>query len=218
MEGIQLSLKEGECLGLLGANGAGKTSTVKALLGMLKPTSGQVTVWGRKAGDPKALMKLGFAPEDAVPPEYLTAEEYLGFVGAIRKKKRIERIAAANELLSWFDLNPKKKIRDYSKGMKRRLILAQAFLCEPPLLILDEPLNGLDPLVIMKLRDRLDAYRKKGGAILYSSHILAEVEKTCTSVAILSQGKLVYGASIEKLKGEYPSVEAAFAAKAGGQG
>lgn len=216
VEGIRLSLKEGECLGLLGANGAGKTSTVKALLGMLSPNKGEVKVWGRKAGDPKGLMRLGFAPEDAVPPEYLTAEEYLHFLGSLRKKKKAERNVAVAELLTWFDLAPKKKIRDYSKGMKRRLVLSQAMLFEPPLLILDEPLNGLDPLVIMKLRDRLDQYRKKGGAILYSSHILAEVEKTCTSVAILSQGKLVYAAGIEELKKEFPSVEAAFAAKAGG--
>jgi len=216
VDGISLRLKPGECLGLLGANGAGKTSTVKALLGMLKPSRGKVTVWGRPPGDPKGFLKMGFAPEDAVPPEYLTAEEYLGFVGSLRRHKKAERKIAIQDSLTWFDLQPKKKIRDYSKGMKRRLILAQAFLFEPPLLILDEPLNGLDPLVIMKMRERLDAYRKNGGAVLYSSHILAEVEKTCTSIVILSQGKVVYSADLETLKKEFPSVEAAFAAKAGG--
>jgi len=216
VEGLNLTLRPGECLGLLGANGAGKTSTVKALLGMLKPSQGKVSVWGKAPGDPKGLLRLGYAPEDAVPPEYLTAHEYLKFVGALRKKARREGTPSISDLLTWFDLQPQKKIRDYSKGMKRRLILAQAFLHEPPLLILDEPLNGLDPLVIMKMRERLDLFRKGGGAVLYSSHILAEVEKTCTSVAILSKGKLVYSADLPTLLKEFPSVEAAFAAKAGG--
>src|SRR5262249_36960575 len=103
--------------------------------------------------------------------------------------------------------------RQYSKGMRRRLVLAQAFLAEPELLILDEPLNGLDPLVIIKLRERLIAYRERGGSILYSSHILTEVEKSCSDVAILHEGKLVMMAPVPQIIAEFGSVEAAFAAK-----
>lgn len=215
VEGLSLSLTPGRSLGLLGINGAGKTSTVRALLGMLKIREGSISIFGKAPGDPRAFKRIGFAPEEAIPPEYLSAQEYLAFVGSFRQKDRRKRKSEVAELLEWFDLVPKKKIRDYSKGMKRRLVLAQALLANPELLILDEPLNGLDPLVIIKLRERLESYRAQGGSILYSSHILAEVEKTCTDIAILSAGKLVYLAPVEELLQKYQSVEAAFSALVG---
>lgn len=215
VEALTLSLRPGKSLALLGVNGAGKTSTIRALLGMLRPKAGKVTVFGGPAGDPKSFRDIGFAPEEAVPPEYLSAGEYLRFVGAFRQKDREKRNREADDLVGWFDLDPAKKIRDYSKGMKRRLVLAQALLGGPKLLILDEPLNGLDPIVIMKLRERLTAYREAGGSILYSSHILAEVEKTCTDVAILSAGRLMLCDPMEKILAEYGSVEKAFAEKVG---
>lgn len=213
VDDLSLSLSSGQSLGLLGLNGAGKTSTIRALLGMIRPRKGTVAIFGGKPGSPKSFKRIGFAPEDGLPPEYLTAEEYLGFVGRFRISDRIERKRQVAELLEWFELHPKKRIKSYSKGMKRRLILAQAFIGQPDFLILDEPLNGLDPLVIIKLRDRLDAYRAKGGSILYSSHILNEVEKSCSHIAMLSAGKLVCLAPVEEVKAEFGSVESAFAAK-----
>ncbi len=215
VDNLSLSLKAGKSLGLLGVNGAGKTSTIRALLGMLKPRQGELNIFGFRPGDYRAFSKIGFAPEDGVPPEYLSGREYLRFVGAFRVRDRSARNKEADELIEWFELQPEKKIRDYSKGMKRRLVLAQAFLGNPPFLILDEPLNGLDPLVIIKLRDRLDAYRRQGGTILYSSHILAEVEKTCTDIAILSKGNMVADSSTEAMIREFGSVEGAFASKVG---
>jgi ABC-2 type transport system ATP-binding protein len=209
-------LGQGAALGLLGLNGAGKTSTIRALMGMLKPRAGTISVFGGRPGSPVAFRRIGFAPENALPPEYLTATEYLRFVGAFRIKDRAKRKEAVEEVRQWFDLAEKKKIREYSKGMVRRLVLAQAFLGNPELLILDEPLNGLDPLVIIKLRERLEAYRKQGGTVLFSSHILAEVEKTCTDVAILSAGKLVHNSSLEVVLEDFGSVETAFASKVGG--
>jgi ABC-2 type transport system ATP-binding protein len=216
VEGLSLTLQKGQSLGLLGVNGAGKTSTIRALLGMLKPKEGKVSVFGGPPGRLKALRRIGFAPEDGVPPEYLTASEYLGFVGGLKIKDSALRHKEMNELLDWFELVPKKKLRDFSKGMKRRLILAQAFLGTPELLILDEPLNGLDPLVIIKLRERLDAYRAQGGTLLFSSHILSEVEKSCSHVAILSSGKMVCHSPVAALVGEFGSVESAFAEKVKG--
>lgn len=211
VDDLSLTLVKGQSLGLLGVNGAGKTSTIRALLGMLRPKKGTIQVFGHAAGNTKVFRRVGFAPEDGIPPEYLSAHEYLHFVGAFRIKDRQRRKEEVKEILEWFDLNPQKKIRDYSKGMKRRLVLAQAFLGNPELLILDEPLNGLDPLVIIKLRDRLQSYREQGGTILFSSHILAEVEKTCTDIAILSQGKLVYTGSRQNAVSEFGSIEGAFA-------
>lgn len=216
VEGLNLSHLAGGSLGLLGVNGAGKTSTIRALLGMLKPTRGSITLFGDVPGRPRTFQKIGFAPEDGLPPEYLSAQEYLSFVGGFRIRDGGTRAKEIRELLEWFELVPQKKIRDYSKGMKRRLLLAQAFLGNPPLLILDEPLNGLDPLIIIKLRQRLDGYRKAGGTVLFSSHILTEVEKSCSDVAILSQGKLVCCTKVESLVKEFGTVEAAFAAKVGG--
>jgi len=213
VDNVSLELKQGRSLGLLGINGAGKTSTIRAILGMLRPRRGKLTVFGHRPGHYKTFKRIGFAPEDAVPPEYLTAREYLAFVGAFRIKDRGRRRREVDELTGWFELQRNKKIRDFSKGMKRRLVLAQAFLGQPEFLILDEPLNGLDPLVIIKLRQRLDDYRKAGGTILYSSHILAEVEKTCTDIAILSKGKLIAFDTTKRLIEEFGSVERAFAEK-----
>jgi ABC-2 type transport system ATP-binding protein len=216
VEDLSMKLERGQSLGLLGANGAGKTSTLKALLGMMKPKAGSIQLFGETPGKPKGFMKLGFAPEDGVPPEFLTGLEYLHHVGAFRIKNPSDRRGAARELLEYFELAPEKKIKDYSKGMKRRLLLAQAFLGKPELLVLDEPLNGLDPLIIIKLRSRLDAFRSEGGSFLFSSHILAEVEKSCSHVAIMDKGKLLSFKTVESLVGEFGSVEAAFAKLVGG--
>lgn len=211
VSGLSLKLEPGTCLGLLGANGAGKTSTVRALLGMCKPKSGNVTVLGMKPGMPRAFRRIGFAPEDGSPPEYLSGREYLRFVSAYRISDRSARKTEIDGLLEWFELDPKKKIREYSKGMRRRITLAQAFLGKPDLLILDEPLNGLDPMVILRLREKLLQYIAAGGSALYSSHILSEVEKTCQVVVILSGGKQLAYAPTETLVREHGSVETAFA-------
>lgn len=211
---LSLELNPGECLGLLGANGAGKTSTIRAILGLVRPAKGRIRVFGHPPGALKGLALLGFAPEEGCPPEYLTGREYLVFVAKIRSKQTgAEAAKTADKLLDDFELAATKKVRDYSKGMRRRLVLAQAFVGSPKALILDEPLNGLDPLMILKLRDYLNAYRANGGSLLYSSHILAEVERTCTRIAMLQEGKLVLSASMEDVMKNYGSVEAAFSRK-----
>lgn len=212
---ISLSLVKGQALGLIGINGAGKTSTLRALLGMVKLKSGKVSVFGGVKLDQKALIKIGFAPEEGGPPEYLTGLEYLRFVGGFKINSKEELRKQVDELLSWFELDPNKTVKNYSKGMRRRLVLAQAFIGTPDFLVLDEPLNGLDPLMILKLRERVVNYRKNGGSILYSSHILSEIENTCSDIVILHKGSIVTQATVAQLVQDHGSVEKAFTNRVG---
>ncbi len=216
IDSVSFELKKGQALGLIGANGAGKTTSIKALLGMLRVKSGEVSILGSSKCNPQVLRKLGFAPEEASPPEYLTAKEYLQFLAKFKKQDTLSSHQQIEEFLSWFELDPNKLIRKYSKGMRRRLILAQAFLGKPELIILDEPLNGLDPLMIQKLRDKLKAYRSQGTSILYSSHILSELENTCTDVVMMHRGSVIMSDSVDNLVRQFGSVEKAFATKVGG--
>lgn len=215
---LSFNLKKGQSLGLLGLNGAGKSSTIRALLGMVRPQSGKALVFGQKPGSQASLSQLGFAPEDGTPPDFLTTLEYLEFVYAFKVKKSSSRRKECEALLNWFELATNKKVQDLSKGMNRRLILAQAFIGKPSLLILDEPLNGLDPLMIIKLRDKLDTYRKNGGTVLYCSHILSEVERSCSDILVLRDGKISYANSVTQAITEYGDVEKVFAKFAGNSG
>lgn len=215
VDGVSFSMSAGESVGLLGANGSGKSSTLKALLGMLHPSGGEINILGNKPGSFSIFEKLGFAPEEGVPPDYLSGKEYLSFVSRLKKPSKRDPSEEVEELLSWFELDPGKPIREYSKGMKRRITLAQAFLGEPDLVVLDEPLNGLDPLMIVKLRNRLNEKRNKGTGLLYSSHILSEVEKCCSRAIILNEGKLVLDAPLDAIQSEYGSIENAFAKTVG---
>lgn len=214
VNGVSFQLESGCSLGLIGANGAGKTSTIKALLGLMQ-YQGQVSVFGNQPGKLSVFERIGFAPEDADPPEYLTTSEYLKYIVSLRIKEKSQRQREVDDALSFFELDPKKTIRNCSKGQKRRVLIAQAMLGGPDLLILDEPLNGLDPMFMIKLRERLVAYRNSGKSILYSSHILSEIEKSCSDLVVLHGGKLVYSDKVEKAVSEFGSVENAFAKKVG---
>jgi ABC-2 type transport system ATP-binding protein len=210
VEGLGFEVNRGESLGLLGINGAGKTSTIRAVLGMLSYV-GDISVFGEPVSGWKIFKRLGFAPEEALPPDYLNGNEYLKFVAGFRISDRLKRQEEVKRLLDIFELSPTKKIRDYSKGMKRKIVLAQAFLANPDFLILDEPLNGLDPIMIMKLREVIASYRAQGGTVLYCSHILAEVEKSCSHVVVLKRGKLVLNEAVSAVVQRFGSVEKAFA-------
>lgn len=212
---LSLTLSKGQSLGLLGLNGAGKTTTIRALLGMLRPYSGSISLFGEKPGSLKSMEKTGIAPEDGTPPDFLTTQEYMEFTHSFKLPKSKSRKKECLESLEWFELSPSKRISDLSKGMNRRLILAQAFLGNPPLLILDEPLNGLDPLMIIKLREKIELYLKQGGTVLYCSHILSEVEKSCSDVVILREGVSSYMGSVAETQKSFGDVERAFAKFAG---
>lgn len=207
---LTLKVDAGQALALLGLNGAGKSTTIRVLLGIQKPRQGSVRILGNPVGSFSAFSSIGYSPEDGCPPEFLNGAEYLDFVGGFRCQEKNRLQGEIEDLLNWFELDPKKKIRDYSKGMKRRLLLAQALIGSPKFLVLDEPFNGLDPLMIRKLRDRLESFRKMGGAVLLSTHILAEVEKMCTHVAIIHQGELKVVDTCAALLASERSLEEAF--------
>ena len=215
VKSISFVVERGQSVALVGKNGAGKTSTLKALIGYVPLRRGNIQIMGRTPSDWRIFETLGFAPETGTPPEYLSAAEYLKFIAKLKLIRSKENEETISELLSVFDLEPEKKIREYSKGMKRRLVLAQAFVGMPALVILDEPLNGLDPVMIMRLRDWDNQCRKRGMTVIYSSHILSEVEKCCDRLILIHQGEVLVDQLIDEIKAENGGVEQLFYEKVG---
>jgi ABC-2 type transport system ATP-binding protein len=210
LQNVSFSLEEGNTLGLIGQNGAGKSTAIKILLGFLKQKTGNFKIFGNEKITPKLYSQIGFAPEEVLLPEFLNGKDYLTFIASYRIANEEEKKSKVSELLEYFELDPKKKIKEYSKGMNRRLILASSFIGQPKLIILDEPLNGLDPMLVIKLRDKLIELKKAGSSILYSSHLLFEVEKCCSHLVILKDGEIKYQATTEECLKKYTSVEKAF--------
>ena len=192
VEGLDLSVRPGEIFGLLGPNGAGKTTTLKMMLALLRPDAGEVRLFGRPPTDVAARRRLGFLPENPYFYDYLTAFEFLDFYGrlhgipAAERKRRIES-TIARVGLAGYEGTP---LRKFSKGMVQRLGLAQAIQHDPDLIILDEPMSGLDPVGRREVRDLILAHRAAGRTIFFSSHILQDAEMMCDRVAIVFKGKL----------------------------
>lgn len=191
---ISLSIGKGELFGLLGPNGSGKTTMIKMLTGQIKPTSGSVRVHGVDVlEDPIRVRELaGIVPEQETPPSFLTAEEYLYFVAKIRKMEHYEKIC--EKWFEFLDFGDQKNslCKDLSRGTRQKLMFAQAFLHEPELAIIDEPLINLDPVMQRKVKDFLADYVKNGGTVFISTHILEIAKQICTSIGIIYKGKLVY--------------------------
>ena len=192
VDGLNLSVRPGEIFGLLGPNGAGKTTTLKMMLNLLRPDAGDVRIFGRPPSDVAARARLGFLPENPYFYDYLTAVEFLDFYGRLHglaaadRKRRIES-AIARVGLTGREGVP---LRKFSKGMTQRLGLAQAIQHDPELIILDEPMSGLDPIGRREVRDLILAQRSAGRTIFFSSHILQDAEMICDHVAIVFRGKL----------------------------
>ncbi len=192
VEGLDLSVRPGEIFGLLGPNGAGKTTTLKLMLALLRPDAGEVRLFGRPPTDVAARRRLGFLPENPYFYDYLTAFEFLDLYGrlhgiqAMERKRRIES-TLARVGLAGCEGTP---LRKFSKGMVQRLGLAQAIQHDPELIILDEPMSGLDPLGRREVRDLILAHRAAGRTVFFSSHILQDAEMMCDRVAIVFKGKL----------------------------
>ncbi|WP_376789715.1 ABC transporter ATP-binding protein [Thermoflexus sp.] len=190
---LTLRVAEGETFGFLGPNGAGKTTALKMLLGLIRPTAGTGWVLGRPLGDRHARRAIGFLPEGFAFPDWLTAEEILWFHGRLagvdphRLRRRIpdllEHVGLATEA--------RRPFRTFSKGMRQRLGLAQAFLHEPRLVFLDEPTSGLDPAGRILVRDFLQEQKARGVTIFLNSHLLSEVERVCDRVAFIKAGRVV---------------------------
>jgi len=192
LDRLNLTVERGEVFGLLGPNGSGKTTTMKLLLGLIFPTRGSARVLGCPPTDVGMKRRIGFLPEESYLYRYLNAEETLDFFGRIFGMSRDERRRRTDELLDRFDLQAARKrpLREYSKGMVRRVGFAQALLNDPELLFLDEPTSGLDPIVSRGIKDLVLDLRRRGKTVFMSSHLLADVQDVCDRIAILHEGTL----------------------------
>lgn len=190
---ICLSVKEGQVFGLLGLNGAGKSTLVKMLLGLVRPSSGKALVMGRKAGDIEVRYKTGYLPEMFRFYDWLSGWELLSFYSRVYQIPAQEEKTAIHEVMELVGLQgqEKYKIKTYSKGMQQRLGLARAVLHKPALVLLDEPTSALDPLGRKDVRDAIKSLQERGTTIFLNSHLLGEVEMTCSHLGFIKQGRLI---------------------------
>ena len=198
---LSLSVREGEIYGFLGPNGAGKTTTLKILLGLMRMTSGKASVLGKPAGDVQTRAKIGFLPESPYFYDYLTAEEFLGFYGQLAGLDRSSICRRVADLLELVGLSEARtrQLRKFSKGMLQRVGLAQALIHDPELIILDEPMSGLDPIGRKHVRDLILGLRERGKTVFFSSHIISDVEVMCDRVGIVVKGRLLTSGRIDEL-------------------
>ena len=189
---LDFEVREGEVLGLLGPNGSGKSTTVKMLLGLLYPTAGRLTVFGKSPRDVDTKRLIGYLPEESYLYKYLTAYETLDFFGSLFSLSALERRRRAEQLLEMVGLSHAKNrpVGEFSKGMTRRIGLAQAMINDPSLLILDEPTSGLDPLGCREVKDLIHLLKKRGKTVIVTSHLLSDIEEVCDRVIILYGGKI----------------------------
>jgi ABC-2 type transport system ATP-binding protein len=201
LDGLSFSLKPGEVFGLLGPNGSGKSTAFKIAVGLLRPTTGSVSILGHKPGTMAARRAIGFLPEDSTLLPFLTATETLKLHGALAGLSRADTARKAGELLERVDLAhaAKRRVKGFSKGMQRRLGIASVLIADPDVYILDEPTSGLDPIGSVLMKDLIAELRKSGKAVLISSHLLGELENVCDRVAFLNAGKLLKEGTLEEL-------------------
>ena len=193
VEGLNLEVRPGEVFGFLGPNGAGKTTTLKILMGLIYPTSGTARLFGRELGDPQTKARLGFLPESPYFYDYLTSREFLGFYGHLFGLGSSVLGKRIDELLELVGMTHAKdlQLRKFSKGMLQRVGIAQALINDPELVVLDEPMSGLDPIGRKEVRDLILRLKESGKTVLFSSHILHDAEVLCDRVAMILKGRLV---------------------------
>src|SRR5512140_1040185 len=204
LKGITFSVREGETFGYLGPNGAGKTTTIKCLLDLIHPDAGTIEILGRPHSQPRSRQSLGFLPENPYFYEYLTAREFLGFTASLfglGKKETGERIARLLKLVG-LERAADLPLRKYSRGMLQRAGLAQALVNDPKLVVLDEPLGGLDPLGRKEIRDIIVRFKDEGKTVFFTSHILQDIEMICDRVAIIVGGRIVKEGGLRDLVSE----------------
>lgn len=203
VDNISFTVEPGEIYGLLGPNGAGKTSTLKVLVGSLDMRSGRVEIFGRPISDEEVVKnQIGYVPEDVVLLDSLTPREFFEFIASVRRlgaeatNSRLEKLTSAFQLRQNFDT----PIAALSKGTKQKVAIVAALLHEPRLLILDEPLLGLDAFSSKVLKELINIHAKRGGAVIFSTHVMEVAEKLCSRVGIINKGKIVGEGTVESLR------------------
>jgi ABC-2 type transport system ATP-binding protein len=193
LEDLSLTIERGEVFGLLGPNGSGKSTTIKLLLGLIFPSRGSATILGHPTGSTAINERIGFLPEESYLYRFLNGEEILRFYGKLFKIDRRTLNRRVPELLDIVGLDQKarkRKLREYSKGMARRIGLAQALINNPDLILLDEPTTGLDPIGTREMKDLIVSLKEQGKTVLLCSHLLADVQDVCDRITILFRGKM----------------------------
>jgi len=219
LRGVSFDVGEGEIFGLLGPNGAGKTTCLKLLMGLIAADRGSFRIGGVDGRKPKARQSVGFLPENPYFHEYLSPRELLEFYGKLCGLDRKTIAKRRDELIDQVGLSDaaRRPLRKFSKGMLQRIGLAQALIAEPRLLVLDEPMSGLDPIGRKLVSDLMQELNSKGTTIVFASHILSDVERLCDRVVILNKGKKVAEGTLEELVGGHTgeeSLESLFVRKA----
>jgi ABC-2 type transport system ATP-binding protein len=205
VQNVTFTLESGQVLGYLGPNGSGKSTTVKMLTGLLEPSDGEVTHNGQNIHKDLAAYRkrLGYVPEEANLYPYLTGHEYLDMVGTLRAMPESRKSARINSLLELFSLWPHRHVTlgSYSKGMRQRILLIAALMDNPDLLILDEPLSGLDVTSALIIKNLIQALSARGKSVFYCSHILEVVEKVCSHLIVLRKGQVIANGATSEVRG-----------------
>ncbi len=198
---LNLTIAPGEVFGFLGPNGAGKSTTIKLVMGLLRPTSGRTSIMGMDSSLAPARRRVGYLPENPAFYDYLSAEEYLKFVGAQFNMERSLLQGRSEEILKRLELwdARKRPMRGYSKGMVQRVGLAQTLVHDPDVYILDEPMSGLDPIGRALVKEIILELKQRGKCVFFSTHITDDVEKVCDRVGVIVKGSLVALDSVENI-------------------
>lgn len=201
LKNLSLSVKTGEAFGFLGPNGAGKSTTIKVLTGQIRPTSGNARIFDISVSDPKSRRPVGYLPENPAFYDFMTAREYLRFVGRAFRMSRGDILAASDRVLALLQLQEAegRAIRSFSKGMVQRLGMAQVLLHDPRVCILDEPMSGLDPMGRALVKDIIRELKSQGKTVFFSTHITSDVEAVCDRVGVIVDGCLRVVDSVENI-------------------
>mgnify|MGYP001824622966 FL=1 len=201
VKGTSFAVRRGEIFGLLGPNGAGKTTTIKSILRLIFPSEGEIEIFGRPAGDRESAKRVGYMPENPYVYQYLKPLEFLDLCGRLTGIPKSERQGRSEAMIDKVGLRHAvdRPIGKFSKGMMQRIGLAQALLHDPELLVLDEPMSGLDPIGRKEVRDVLLEQRARGKTLLFTSHILSDVELLCDRVVIMQHGEITSEGKVHDL-------------------
>lgn len=201
LKGLDLAIAPGEVFGFLGPNGAGKSTTIKLVMGLLRPTSGTAKIMGVDVGRAESRRRVGYLPENPAFYDYLSAEEYIAFVGSQFRMEKALLVRRSEEVLKQLDLwdARKRPMRGYSKGMVQRLGFAQTLVHDPDVYILDEPMSGLDPIGRALVKDIIRELKERGKTVFFSTHITADVEAICDRVGVINKGGLLIVDSVANI-------------------